>query len=232
MSARDFGSDTTRDYLIVGSPGAVTSLTDYSLICLMRPHNALRSGSIGVRNASSFTAEIIMDAGKWFGAGDFGSGYTGFTPVANNWIWAGVSHPAGSNVLRWHHKDVTAGGSPVHGSSAFAVGNPGSVSTIRLGDGDNEAQCDIAVGAIYNYVLSDAQFNTAFSLAATDPYSLTPLALWLGDSSGLTIDKMGGGADVTSTFGTVGNSTDPPGYNYSLGPTFAVGQSGAMAMFF
>ena len=229
MSARDFGSDTTRDYLIIGSPGAVTSLSAYSMICLMRPHNASRSGSFAARSAGGANvAQMILDGGKWFGGGDFGSGYTGFTAVANNWMWAGLSHAAGSSVYRWHHRDVTAAGSPVHGNSAFAVANPGAIATIRLGDGDDEAQCDIAVAAIYSGVLSDAQFNTAFSLNASDAFGLGPLAMWLGDSSNLETDKTGGGANRTSTFGTVGNSTDPPGYSYALATTVAL--AGAMTV--
>lgn len=225
MSARDFGSDTTRDYLVADPPGAVTSLTGYSMICLMRPHNGSRSGSFAARSAGGANlAQMIIDGGKWFGGGDFGAGYTGFTPVADHWVWAGLSHEPGSSVYRWHHKDVTAAGASVHGSSAFAVGNPGAIATIRLGDGDDEAQCDIALGAIYatdfvDDAAADAFFDSAFTLAAADAFGLGPLAMWLGDATNLETDATGDGADVTSTFGTVGNSTDPPGFNYALSST-------------
>lgn len=219
MTAQDFGNDATRDYLVVGSPGAVTTLSAYSLICLFKPSSALRSATIGVRDASSFKAQMIMDSGKWFGGGDFSAGYAGFTPVADHWIWAGLSHPAGSNVYRWHHRDVTAAGTTVHGDGTFAVGNPGAISTIRLGDGDNECRGMIAVGAVYGGVLSDSDFDTAFSLVAADAFGLGPLAMWLGDASDLATDVTGGGADVTSPFGTVVDGTDPPGFNYSLGAT-------------
>jgi len=224
VSARDFGSDTTRDYLVVDPPGAVTALTGYSMLCLMRPHNGSRSGTFAaLSSGGAFTAQMIIDGGKWFGGGDFGAGYTGFTPVANHWIWAGLSHQPGSSVYRWHHLDVTAAGAAVHGSSAFAVANPGAIATIRLGDGNDEAQCDIALAAFYatNFAddaAADAFFDAAFTLAAADAFALDPLAMWLGDATNLEVDMVDG-ADITSTVGTVGSSTDPPGFDYALSST-------------
>jgi hypothetical protein len=181
VSARDFGSDTTRDYLVADPPGAVTALTGYSMLCLMRPHNGSRSGTFAaLSGGGAFTAQMIIDGGKWFGGGDFGAGYTGLTPVANHWIWAGLSHQPGSSVYRWHHRDITAAGANVHGSSAFAVANPGAIATIRLGDGNDEAQCDIALAAFYatNFAddaAADAFFDAAFTLAAADAFAARPL---------------------------------------------------------
>lgn len=233
MSARDFGSDTTRDYLVADPPGAVTALTGYSMLCLMRPHNGSRSGTFAaLSSGGAFTAQMIIDGGKWFGGGDFGAGYTGLTPVANHWIWAGLSHQPGSSVYRWHHRDITAAGANVHGSSAFAVANPGAIATIRLGDGNDEAQCDIALAAFYatnfaNDAAADAFFDAAFTLAAADAFALGPLAMWLGDATNLEADVVDG-ADITSTVGTVGSSTDPPGFDYALHATVDLAGSAAV----
>lgn len=216
MSARDFGDDVTRDYL-AGGAGSIGSLSAYSAIALFRPSSGARSATFTLRNAGGTNlVQMIIDSGKWFYGGDFSAGYSGFTAVAEHWTWAGISHAAGSNVCRWHHLDVTAGGAAVHGDGAFAVANPGAIASVRLGDGDNECRGDGALYAVYSGVLSDAQFAAAFSLAASDAFGLGPLAMWLGDASNCETDVTGGGADITSTFGTVGTSTDPPGFNYAL----------------
>ena len=228
MSARDFGDDGTRDYLI-GGPGAIGSLSAYSLIALFRPSNALRSATFTLRVGGSNAADMIIDSGKWFYGGDFGAGYAGFTPIAEHWIYAGMSHAAGSNAGRWHHRDLTAGGASVHGDAAFAVGNPGAITEVRLGDGDNECRGDGALYAVYSTVLSDAQFDAAFSLSgAAGAFGLHPVAMWLGDSSNCETDVTGGGAGITSTFGTVGTSTDPPGFNYALSSTVDMAGSAAV----
>ena len=228
MTARDFGDDANHDYLVVDT-GAVTSLTAYTLICLFAPHSTTRGAAIAIRNAGGNAVQMIRDSGKWFYGGDFSAGYSGFSVVADHWTWAAITHPAGSNVCTWHHKDITAGGSIVHGAGAFAVGNPGAITGIRIGDGDNESHAVIAAGAIYGSVLTNTELDTAFSNRAADAFALGPLAMWLG-SSNMLLDVTGNGADgdEANTVGTVGFAADPPGFDYALSTTVAL--TGAAAI--
>ena len=228
MTARDFGDDAAHDYLIVAN-GAVTTLSAYTLVCLFKPNSVTRGAAIGIRNAGGFAVQMIRDSGKWFYGGDFSAGYSGFTAVADHWTWGAITHPAGSNVCTWHHKDITAGGSIVHGAGGFAVGNPGAITQIRIGDGDNESHDGIALGAVYGSVLSNTDLDAVFSLSAADAFGFGPLAMWIG-ASDLETDVTGGGADFSSTVGTVGSMTDPPGFDYSLSGAVLVDMEGDAAI--
>lgn len=196
---------------------------DYTIVTLTRPfgnHGAvsLFSGSLtGTR-----VRDIITDSGVWFGIFDF----VGFGTATNNtWYLAGQSKSAGSNLYHWSIWPYTSDGSgtKTHGDEASGTHGDGSaIAGIRIGDGEDRGNGDVALVAVWNRVLSDADFDSLCGNTAQAFMSLAsgaPDALLLCNvaSPGDVVDATGNGADATTVVGadvTIG--ADPPGFDYSI----------------
>jgi hypothetical protein len=196
---------------------------DYTLVALVKPSTVSAGAAVALQVSSSNDLQIIWDSGKFFGGVDF-SGFGAV--VAGDWQIIGQSKASGSNVYRWHYWDYTLAGSKTHANGSGAHNNPGSITKVLLGDGDNRNGGQIAVNAAFKRVLSDGEFDSLCTNALSDWAALAPDALWPLNVAGPTsvVDVTGHGANESSVTGTItGGAADPPGFNYSLS-TFAKGQ--------
>lgn len=222
MSLNFDGSQVQYVGCSAGTIGA-TGTGDYTIVVLVQPNAnsgyvSLFSGSLtGTRER-----DIISDNGKWFGTGDF----VGFGSVTNhNWYLVGQSKAAGTNLYHWHTWPYAADGSgtKTHGDESSGTHGDGStIAGIRIGDGDDRGNGDIALVAIWKRVLSDADFNSLCGNTAQAFMSLStgaPDALLLCNVSNPAnvVDATGNGANATTVVGTgITISADPPSFDYSL----------------
>jgi len=219
-----FTFDGTNQY--VGCSAGTTGpagTNDYTIVALTRPAGnhgvvSLMSGSLtGTRER-----EIITDTSKWYGVSDF----TGFGTATNStWYLTGQSKHAGSNLYHWYTWPYAADGSgtKTHGDETSGTHGDGStIAGIRIGDGDNKGNGDVALVAIWTRVLSDADFdslcgNTAqafMSLASGAPNAL--LLCNVSNPANVT-DATGNGANATTVVGSnISIGSDPPSFNYTI----------------
>lgn len=213
--ARSFPNDATHKYLVATVGTGLATVADYTIAGLINPASAARGAVMSLLSGATVKAQIIIDdVTSWYGASDF-SGYSANPPVAGHWIVIGVSKAAGSSVYRWHFWDYTLAAATAHANGSGAHADPGAIDGVRLGDGDNGGRGDIAVLAVWQRAISDAEFDALASTSLTAWDGLSPEALWADD---LMTDLSGNGHDVTATVGTVGIGTNPPGFDFTLTP--------------
>lgn len=212
-------SGITKDYIetAIGTTGGAGSGA-YTLVVLIKPTATDFGAGVSLLRTGTVARQIILNAGAWYGAGDF----TGFgTVVAGDWQVVGQSKAAGSNVYRWHYWDYTTAGAKTHANGTGTHGDPGAVDDVRLGDGDNKGKQTLAVVAVWTRVLGDLEFESLCTSNLSDWAALSPAALWpLNQPTGTTpvSDVTGHGADQVALVGTIATAADPPGFNYSLAP--------------
>lgn len=213
--ARNFDFATGPSYVTtsIGNCGGVGNGA-YTIICLFNPNG--NDGLISFRT-SGITAQIIIDTGQLFGAGDFQGGQTGIS--SGTWYWCAIRKASGSSPYQYSLRTYNSG-STAHQTGSVNHADSGSAATsIRLGDGDNRGNGSVAVWAAWTSVLSDAAVASMFTTAAADIAAQSPQGLWLGNqasSSNPINDSTSGHADQTALTGTVSVVSDPPGYNYTL----------------
>lgn len=197
----------------------------YTLISLVKlVQFAGNTGAIALRRAGTYARYTLITSDKAFGPGDFSSG---FGPVAEGaWIWivqrkaAGAAHyefayatyPVANPVT-----DITFGEAP----DAANHGDPGAGDEIWLGETDVHGRGDHALHALFTSRLTDAAIQSALTAALTDIMALNPAGCWpLNQATTLVpvSDVTNNGADEIATVGTVGVSTDPPGYDFNIAP--------------
>jgi hypothetical protein len=217
----------TEDYIecSAGATGAAGT-GDYTLVVLIKPNGTAFGAGVSLLHSSAIARQIIFDTGKWYGAGDF-SGFG--TVVSGDWQVVGQSKAAGTSVYRWHYWDYTLGGAKTHADGTGTHTDPGAVDDVRLGDGDNKGKQTSAVIAVWNRVLSDAEFESLCTANLSDWAALAPDALWpLNQASGSdpVSDVTDNGADQIAISGTIDTDTDPPGFDYTLTTPKSLSDSG------
>jgi hypothetical protein len=184
----------------------------YTIVALTKPGG--NCGVFGAKVSSSFDRQIITDTGVWYGGGDF-SGFG--SALTTSWQMIGQSKAAGSNVYRWHYWDYDAAGAKTHTNGTGTHSDPGAVTAVQLGNGDNRGNGLIAFIGVWLRVLSDAEFDGACTAALQDWANLSPEAIWpLNVAAASVVDKTGHGNDASSVTGTISSGADPSGYNYSV----------------
>lgn len=200
----------------VATTGAIGT-GDYTIVALTKPGSTGGHAAIGMQVTSSYDIQIIVDTGVWFGGGDF----SGFGTVTTDWQIIGQSKTSGSNVLRWHYWNYTLGGAKTHADGTGTHANPGALTNVRIGDGDNRGNGLNAFVVLYKRVISDSEFDNACTTKLIDWLNLpggAPTAIWaLNVAAASVVDGSGNGNNEASVSGTISlTGADPPGFDYSL----------------
>jgi hypothetical protein len=176
--------------------------------------------SVQGRNGTSGVWSILVDSGKLFCEGDFG---TGGPSHGTGWCWYVLTKAAGSVIPRWHMHDLTAATAWVHQNDTANVGDgSGPITNIMVGSTGSAAQTwrgRIAIVAAWASELSDLQVEAACTLVAADTKAALPnwmVRLNQASTATSVLDDTGGGGDQSALSGTAVDGDDPPGYNYSI----------------
>ncbi len=204
----------------------------YTLISLVKiPLFTGFTGMISVRRASGYARYSLITGSKLFGEGDFSSGF-GAVPD-NTWVWAVQRKAAGAA-----HYEMAYASYPVanpetdiiFGEAPDAANHtdPGAGDEIWLGETAVHGRGDHALHAVFTSRLTDAAIKSALTTALTDVMALNPAGCWpLNQATALVqvLDVTGNGAGQLLdgdgnpvTVGTVGVSSDPPGYDFDIAP--------------
>lgn len=222
--ARAFdGSD---DYLAVAAGG--TSAIDggpvtVAVIVKLASHDV--GGVLTARPAAGgFTWALAVSGGDWYyGAGDIMNIFAAST--ADGWTLVAVTKAGGVATPRGH-KYVYGTNTWTHANGAGTVSDAGAAlgsdGTIEFGRWDNYSEyatADIAVGAVWDRVLTDAEVELlAHSLTSWS--AAAPAGMWILDQSATTqtvADATGGGANQTAITGTaVSANSAPIGYGHEV----------------
>ncbi len=178
----------------------------------------------GASTAARYHLVIVEDASSrklWGFARDAAATVTSAVAnlgTAGLWYLVVVTKDTGTVAPRFHIYDIAAN-SWVHNTGVSTTANSavpvtqttiGSTATAAVGfDGD------IAVGAIWNVVLSDVQCEALFGPIQNWFAPAVPTAMWLldqGDTAINVLDITGGGANQTSLSGTTVSTNSVPGW--------------------
>lgn len=176
-------------------------------------HNATNEGAVDFQIHSS--GRLVYEAVT--------SNFT-FSPstlivVADDWVLLGWSKTAGSSTPRFHRYKYSTD-AYIHEDGTVTFGDGRTVNHVRIGqyEGVNNLNAEVAVVAVWNRVLSDAEFEALpFSLQAW--HALAPAALWPLDQSATTqsvLDLTGGGANQTTLNGTAVSTASVPVLSYGF----------------
>ena len=177
---------------------------------------------------------VANNAGaRMFGDGDFSSGWPLNPPDTDGinddvWRWHVVSKAAGAAHYKMSYADLATltwadgegTGAANHGDVATPAQMFSSWAIYPLGFDAG----DQAVVAVWGQAMTPAQIHASCTAAASNLYTVaSPKGGWLFKQSvaGSAIaDFTGGGAnEISRQF--LATSADPPGFNFSLGPTVA-----------
>ena len=140
--------------------------------------------------------------------------------TGGQWQMLGASKASGSTAVRFH-KYLYSTDTPSHEDDNVSISDSGTPATsVFLGsDGVTTTDAmdgDLAIFAVWNVVLSDAQFEALpFSLAAW--FAVQPKGIWLLDqdsTSQKVLDLSGGGANETGLTGTTVGTRSMPVFSY------------------
>jgi len=210
--------------ITVNTLGAVGT-GDYTVVALTNL-NGVNHGVVSLGAPGPYDYQILSDTGTWFGGGDF-SGFAGTpgAPVVGDWQIIGQSKTSGANAYRWHFWDYTTNSAKVHTAGSGTHANPGTITSIRLGDSENRGNGLIAAIAIWKRQLSDAEFDSLCTSNLSDWMAVSggaPDAIWaMNVAAASVVDGTGNGNNVASVVGTISAGADPPGFNYTLTATAA-----------
>lgn len=159
---------------------------------------------------------------KLFAENDFGNGVAG---LSTSWRWYVMTKVSGSAAPRFHVWDLSGAWSHTDNSATVGDGT-GPIDTIYVGSQTGSAngwRGSIAVVATFTSALSDGAIESAFALSAANLLAGSPgWMIRLNQASTATsiTDDTGGGGSQTAISGTSVDADDPPGFSYSLNPTF------------
>lgn len=199
-----------------------------TLITLWKPTFGASTGLLTGLLTGVEKRELLIDTGNLFGDSDFSSGVP-ISGTAGDWLWLAMSKAAGSVHFRFHWKNFTTGGAWTHGE-AVGAGNhadPGVSNQINVGatPAGSPSTGDVAVSAIKLANLADLAIEAACTSLLSDLIAAGPAwAARFMNSAPSSIQDLIGSGHETSRSGTITNSADPPGFNFNLGGTTAVGQ--------
>jgi len=199
------------------SNGAVT------LIALWKPAfpGTTNTGLVGGQSSGTQRRSFLLDSGAMFGDGDFTSGVA-FSGSAGDWLWLAMSKAAGASTYRMHWKNFTTGGAWTHAvaSGAGTHTDPGVSNELRIGANAETASAtgDTAVGAIKLANMADLAIEAACTNALADLIAVGPdWAVRFMNSAPTSIQDLIGSGHETTRSGTITNTADPAGFNFSLG---------------
>lgn len=185
---------------------------------VVNPNSALAAGyASGVQ-----VRQLLADSGKLFGSGDFSSGYPTGGVGSNTWYVGAITKPAGAAHYRIHLWPYAADGTGVmdHGESATAAnhGDGSALTEIRIGLNDVRGNGLIAVVAVSDVEMSDAQLDTlrsgSLSAWAALPFDeIISLENWNGATGAVAVVGTSSQSGIT---GTVSVGANPPGFSFSL----------------
>lgn len=160
------------------------------------------------------------------------------TPVTfeqtDDWAVIAVTKPAGEELIRGH-KGVL-GGAWTHTNGDEGFDDTQAVDNIKLGSWQDGAHWHglIAVAAMWERELSDAELEDGFTTSAASWLAASPDGMWLlnqAATSTVVEDVTEGGADQTAITGTtVVTDDDPPGFSFDLDAGETVTGTGAAAL--
>ena len=228
MATREFNG--VSDYIVLGGTGTSIGDNAWSLVTVIKPLVLASSGTyVSCARTTSNSPVFELADGSTSGVlahNNYSDGTvsasTGYT--ATDWQLCGVSKPAGSGDVTarfhakilgsgtWNHDDATVGIGG-HPTDAWTLTNIG-----RRGTGTNFKNFRIAVAAVFNSYLSDANFEAMGNAASTQAIAdNSPLALWEFNqaSTATTVTDLIGTANETSKSGTTAAS-DNPAWTYGL----------------
>lgn len=225
----NFGAASSSVIFSVGnaanaSNGAVT------LIALWKPTfvSGSNTGLVAVQSGASQRRSFLIDTAALFGDGDFTSGVA-ITGTAGDWLWVAMSKAAGAAHYRMHWRNFTTGGAWTH-SEAAGAGNhtdPGVSDQINVGANAETAAAsgDVAASAIKLANMADLAIEAACTSALADLMAAAPdwAVRFMNSAPSSIQDLTGGGGNETSRPGTVTNTADPAGFNFSLSSTVEYG---------
>lgn len=192
------------------------------------------SGLLSLYASSTQVRQLLTDSGELFGTGDFSSGYPSGGVGTDTWYVGAITKPAGSAHYRCHLWPYASDGSGAmdHGEAPDAAnhGDGSSITEIRIGLTDTRGSGLIAVVAVWDSELSDANLNTLRSgsltaWSALSPKELISLENWNGTTGASAVV---GTSTQSSLTGTVSVGANPPGFSFAL--TSAAASSGAQAV--
>jgi hypothetical protein len=209
--------------------GAVT------MIALWKPNfgAGVNSGIVSALSGATERRSFLMDTSALFADGDFSSGVS-FSGTAGNFLWIAMSKAAGAAHYRMHWKNFTTAGAWTHGEAVGAANHtdPGTSDNLKVGanPSTSAATGDVAVAAIKLANMADLAIEAACTSALSDLIAATPAwAARFMNSAPTSIQDLIGSGHETSRSGTITNTADPVGYNFSLGS--APVPNGAQLMF-
>jgi len=224
----------------VGGTGAAGTGA-YTIAALVQPASGNNNaGFIGLYATATLTRALFEDSLLLFGNNDFSSGFGpgGGNMTQDTWYIVVESKAAGSNTYRFHIWAYDAGGagSFSHGVSTGAAnqGDGSTITQIRLGANAVSSNGLIAVGAVWNRVLSDAEVDSMKSanlatwknVSGGAPTALISLENWNGSTGGTDLV---GTSTQSSVTGTVSTGANPPSFNFSIGGTDATVSASVVA---
>jgi hypothetical protein len=169
------------------------------------------TGNIYLSNATTASGGDSKNVSPSVGIGD-----------EDNWVVMAGGKGAGT-VDPFSHKVVIGGASTRRTETARSMANCASIvgGTIKIGGNADFLTGRIAVCALFNKVLSDAEVQGIASAKTTQSiYDLAPV--WLvDDNDAFTADYMGNSGDGSKT-NTADDADDPAGWVYGIsagGPT-------------
>lgn len=190
----------------------------YTIVAMVKPPNGFVA-TLGLKVSTGYDRQIISDSGTWFGSGDF-SGYgsvsVGDWQIIGQSKVANATAPAGNKVYHWYYWNYTQQSTPVDADGTGTHGDPGAITVVHLGDGDNRGNGPIAWLAAWKRVLSGAEFAGACTNNLASWRALAPDALWpLNVPAASVVDTTGNGANATGVVGgTITQVAGPPGYSF------------------
>jgi len=156
--------------------------------------------------------------------------------AADGWALAAITKGSGSVNPRYH-KYIFSSNAHTHADGAAAVADntaPTADPVIGANNTNEFFNGDIAIGALWDVALTDAQIESLpFSLAAWFAPG-QPRALWLLDQAdvGQTLDDMTGrGANQNAITGTAVATESVPIFNYGIGPALERITAGGQTFF-
>lgn len=229
MATREFNGTT--DYLQCGGTGAALAdiANAFSILAIIKPLVLASSGTF-VSCSRTTNVEPVAEMADGASSGVLvhynrldGSVSKDIGDTATDWQLLGMDKAAGDNMFPRFHQRILGGGGMTHADATGSVGSqPTDTWTItqfgRRGTGTNYKNYRIAVAAVFNYQLTDANYEAIATASTTAAIAAnSPIALWEFNqaSTATTVVDLIGSANETAKSGTTAAS-DNPTWTYGL----------------
>jgi hypothetical protein len=204
------------------TPGAFSGSGAFTIAALANPAGSTH-GIAAWTNGGAAKGGLLLSGWSVFGNDDFTPGFgpvdiSGNSPGWQVWV---ITKAAGASHYRAHiwDYDPTGSGTMSHGEAAGAGNHPDYpvAEAIRVGGGVVPGNGGIAVVAMLDRALSDAECETLVSTSLADWAALSPdFAVELSDPTAPNVfagtsTLVGGGSGATDV-------ADPSGFDFSVTP--------------